>query len=505
MVNCRGVTAVPISGKELVDASRRDGTRVLVAATVSGGLVVFVFLTLILPAPTGTPASAAILFNLPFFVVYLAGAIFFGTRFGEARHGRRLEWLASERRPTPAEQEAALRLPLVQLTLPAVGWGGAAVLFGLLNTRYSGELGFRVATTILMGGLTTCALFYLLNERALRDVSACALADGPPLRPAALGVIARSLIAWALATAVPVGGIAFVAFGELNGDTPMNHATAWSIVFLAAATLVVGVITTIAAARSVAEPIRDVRAGLARVQEGDVDVEVPVYDASEVGLLQAGFNQMAAGLREREELRDLFGRHVGEDVARRALEEGIELGGEVRFAGVLFVDIVGSTRLASETAPERVVDLLNRFFGVVVEVVDQHGGWVNKFEGDAALCVFGVPAGDDECVTRALSAARDLAERLGEDGLPAAGIGVSAGDVVAGNIGAAHRLEYTVIGDPVNEAARLTELAKDESRRVLASEAAVRAADPDEAERWELGDEVELRGRSGRTRLARPR
>src|SRR5204863_8343008 len=126
--------------------------------------------------------------------------------------------------------------------------------------------------------------------------------------------------------------------------------------------LAVGVATTVIAARSIAEPIRSVREGLAAVEGGDIGVEVPVYDASEVGLLQAGFNTMASGLREREELRDLFGRHVGEDVARRALEEGIELGGEMRFAGVLFVDITGSTRLASETAPERVVDLLNRFF-----------------------------------------------------------------------------------------------------------------------------------------------
>jgi adenylate cyclase len=247
-----------------------------------------------------------------------------------------------------------------------------------------------------------------------------------------------------------------------------------------------------------------VRAALARVEQGEVDVDVPVYDASEVGLLQAGFNRMVAGLRERERLRDLFGRHVGEDVARRALESDIELGGELRTAAVLFVDIVGSTQLATETAPERVVDLLNRFFGIVVEVVESHGGWVNKFEGDAALCVFGVPVPDDDSAGRALAAARELAERLRTGDVPAAGIGVSAGEVVAGNIGASHRLEYTVIGDPVNEAARLTDLAKGEPGRVLASEAAVVAAGESEAAHWELGDEVELRGRGKPTRLARP-
>jgi adenylate cyclase len=171
---------------------------------------------------------------------------------------------------------------------------------------------------------------------------------------------------------------------------------------------------------------------------------------------------------------------------------------------VLFVDIIGSTELAARTPAVRVVEALNAFFGVVVEVTEANGGWVNKFQGDAALCVFGLPADDERAATHALAAARTLAARLDRESLPAAGIGVSAGEVVAGNIGAAHRLEYTVIGDPVNEAARLTELAKREPGRVLAAAAVVAAAGDDEAARWQLGDGVRLRGRSESTRLARP-
>src|SRR5439155_14875972 len=112
-------------------------------------------------------------------------------------------------------------------------------------------------------------------------------------------------------------------------------------------------------------------------------VDVEVDDASEIGLLQSGFNRMAAGLRERERLRDLFGRHVGEDVARAALDAGeLALGGEVREVAVLFVDLAGSTAMAGKRPPEEVVSLLNRFFAVVVDVVGAHGGWINKFEGD---------------------------------------------------------------------------------------------------------------------------
>ena len=144
-----------------------------------------------------------------------------------------------------------------------------------------------------------------------------------------------------------------------------------------------------------------------------------------------------------------------------ALERGVELGGEAREAAVLFVDIEGSTTLAESQDPAEVVTMLNRFFAIVVEVVAAHDGWVNKFEGDAALCVFGAPLPDPEASAQALAAGRELCQRISAE-LPeiSAGIGVSAGRVVAGNVGAARRFEYTVIGDPVNQAARLTELAK---------------------------------------------
>jgi adenylate cyclase len=259
-------------------------------------------------------------------------------------------------------------------------------------------------------------------------------------------------------------------------------------------------------ARSLADPLESVRRAVRRVQDGDQDAAVDVYDGSEVGLLQAGFNRMVEGLREREELRDLFGRQVGEEVARQALDRGITLGGEEREVAVLFIDLVGSTELAHQRPPTEVVELLNEFFGVVVDVVDAEGGTINKFVGDAALCVFGAPLPHDDAAGAALRAARVLRERLAEE-VPQCdvGIGVSAGTAVAGNIGAQQRFEYTVIGDPVNEASRLTELAKQHEGRVLASEAALtRADDAEETARWALGDSETLRGRAAPTRLAVP-
>jgi adenylate cyclase len=269
---------------------------------------------------------------------------------------------------------------------------------------------------------------------------------------------------------------------------------------------VVGLIAAVLSARSVAEPVEEVRLALDRVRRGDTDVQVEPYDGSEVGLLQAGFNLMVAGLREREQLRDLFGRQVGEDVARAALERGTELGGEARDVAALFVDLVGSTELAAGREPHEVVELLNEFFCVVVAVVGEHGGFVNKFEGDAALCVFGAPLAREDASGDALAAARELRRRLGEE-LPHCdlGIGVSWGTAVAGNIGAAERFEYTVIGDPVNEAARLTELAKQRDGRILASGAALATARAEEVAHWTVDGETVLRGREQATELAVPR
>jgi adenylate cyclase len=127
---------------------------------------------------------------------------------------------------------------------------------------------------------------------------------------------------------------------------------------------------------------------------------------------------------------------------------------------------------------------------------------VNKFEGDAALAVFGAPVPIDDAPTSALSAARELASRLREEVELDAGIGVSAGTVVAGNIGEVRRFEYTVIGDPVNEAARLTELAKEEPGRVLASSRILDEASEGERQLWHVEREVELRGRTRPTEVA---
>ncbi len=492
-----------LSGPELIARVNRRFSIAMGVANTIGAVIVFVFL-IILPVRHQPPLGEVLLWNVPPFVIYGIAAWIVAPRWGRAMTRPRLQWLQEEREPTSDERRRVLRNPLVNLRVVGALWGIAAVTFGVINLHFGAEAGANVATGIAMGGLATAAISYLLGERVARPVAQRALATGVPMRPVMPGVIARTVLAWALATGVPVLAIAGVADGMITGDTPRTVTTAWSLIFLSVVTLAVGAIAIVFAAKSIAEPVRSVRRALAAVEEGVTDVEVPVDDASEVGLLQAGFNRMAAGLREREHLRDLFGRHVGEDVARQALDAGVELGGEVREAAVLFVDVVGSTALAAETPPHEVVNRLNVFFGIVLDVIRGHGGWVNKFEGDAAVCVFGVPTPLDDPAGCALATARELAVRLEAESPLDAAIGVSAGEVVAGNVGARERFEYTVIGDPVNEAARLTEIAKEQRPRVVASGRAIGRAGSDEGARWQLGDEVTLRGRAEPTTLAVP-
>jgi adenylate cyclase len=404
------------------------------------------------------------------------------------------------------ERRLVLQGPLRLVTVQLVFWMGAVLLFGALNFTYSWRLGLAVAETVMIGGVTSCAVSYLLAERILRPAAARVLAGEPPPRRPVKNVLLRWVLFWTLGTAVPVTGLLSYGIGALVlQDVPARQLAA-VLVIGALGVLATGLVTTVGAARSVADPITSVREAMHRVEQGELDVSVPVYDGTELGRLQAGFNTMAAGLRERERIRDLFARQVGKDVARvTAAADEVELGGEVREVGVLFVDLVGSTALAVARPPTEVVALLNRFFAVVVHVVDESGGWVNKFEGDAALAVFGAPTGHPDPAGQALEAGRLLAVRLAEE-LPdiSTGIGVSAGEAVAGYVGDVHRFEYTVIGDPVNEAARLVELAKDVPGGLLASGIALELAGPEESARWQHRDAVVLRGRSDATTLATP-
>jgi adenylate cyclase len=473
---------------------------IIMASNVAGAVVVIsLALWVLQPSRLLLDPGPARMTNLVMVPAYLLLAIPSGILWAT---------LGFRAHPQDGRRERSLVLygPLRLSIAQGVGWFVAAVLFGTVNAQFYPHLGIAVAETVLIGGISTSALSYLLAERILRRSVARVLDGVPPRLRFGNRVAVRLVLFWALGTAVPVSGLLAAAAGSLVYQDFTASQLAFLVLVVGGAALVAGFLTTVGAAHATADPVRAVRQALRRVEQGDLSASVAVYDGSELGQLQAGFNNMAAGLRERDRIRELFGRQVGQQVASvTAAAPEVRLGGEVRQIAVLFVDLIGSTSLAAERAPEDVVALLNRFFAVVVSVVEANSGWINKFEGDAALAIFGAPYDLEDPAGHALAAGRVLAERLAAE-LPdaRAGIGVSAGEALAGYVGDPQRYEYTVIGDPVNEAARLTELAKSAPGQVLASGTAVTAAGGPEAARWLLGDAITLRGRSTPTRLAGP-
>jgi adenylate cyclase len=415
-----------------------------------------------------------------------------------------LRWFVPGREPSPDQRRAAMRLVGRQSAILSATWAVSGVVAVLLNLGGGAAVAVPTLIGVVLGGAAAVGTGLLLTQGALRPILA-ATTQGSEGWVRVPSVLARLVGMWTLGTALPSGVIAALILIRANGwIVERNASVEIPVLVVTAAAVLLGLPIMILTSRSISDPVGEVVDAMAEVEQGRLDTRIGVYERSEIGRLQSGFNQMVAGLAERERLRDLFGRHVGANVARRAIEEGASLSGDVQEAAILFIDLVGSTQLAATRPPQQVATVLNDFFRIVVNAVDERDGMINKFEGDAALAVFGAPLRTSGAASAALATARSLGDQLRELPMVDFGIGVSAGHVFAGNIGAENRYEYTVIGDAVNEAARLADLAKTSDRRILSSAAAIERADPAERQYWaSRGSEV-LRGRSNATHISAP-
>lgn len=407
--------------------------------------------------------------------------------------------------PTPAEQSAVMFVPLRQALIHTILWLIGAIAFTALHYPRDPAFaitGLIVLTLVCVG---TFGASYMLGERILRPVAARALSDGEYAPRYAPPISIRVLLTWGLGTLVPTIGVLALAIAHLAGWIETTN-TAFAAAIIAMCVLIVctSLFLTVLTSSHLSDPVRQLRSALLDLRNDVRGVHVDVYDGSELGMLQVGFNRMVNAVEERRRLRTLFGKHVGVDVARLALENGTELGGETRFVAVLFVDVIASTKLAAARPPTEVMDMLNQFFQVVIEVVHRNHGFINKFIGDEVFVVFGAPLVLENPCTSVLRTAREIHDELVRRTGIDAGVGVSSGICVAGNVGAAERLEYTVIGDAVNEAARLTDLAKLHPTRISASYDTVCAASDDEQQHWQVGGDLVLRGRSHSTVIAHP-
>ncbi len=232
-------------------------------------------------------------------------------------------------------------------------------------------------------------------------------------------------------------------------------------------------------ASRVTRPVAALAEGARRVGEGDYTKPVEVAGRDELGLLADSFNDMTRGLAERDRVRSLLGKVVSPAVADELLRKEIELGGEERLVSVLFSDIRNFTALSERLDPQALVGLLNAYLTGVSAIVEQHGGVVDKYIGDAVMALFGAPLAhpDDalRAVRTALGMSKSLAvinQRIAQQGHQplSIGVGVNTDVVVAGNMGSKTRLNYTVVGDGVNLASRLEGLTKRYGVSVIVSQ-----------------------------------
>ncbi|WP_372677442.1 adenylate/guanylate cyclase domain-containing protein [Desulfosarcina sp.] len=239
------------------------------------------------------------------------------------------------------------------------------------------------------------------------------------------------------------------------------------IIYVTVVMMTVGLAIAVYLGLRFSKPILELVAATEAIGKGDYRYRVELKRQDELGNLATAFNQMGEELFRHSLTRQSFGKYVGEEVLEMILAdpEKMWLKGHKNDATILFADIRGFTAYAEDREPEEVVDMLNTYFEIATRAIMDYGGYLDKFIGDGVLGVFGVPVFRKDHVERAVRTALDLKEQLhmhsihGNPLLSAVGIGIHTGPIVSGNIGSQVKMEYTVIGDTVNLASRLSELA----------------------------------------------
>ena len=320
-------------------------------------------------------------------------------------------------------------------------------------------------------------------------------ADARSMAPASVGDAIRDVGAAGQSYATKYSPLALITPGSaaialqrsLEAELAPSRLLEQFLLLLLLASLGVAALVVPVFAQSLSKPLRALAAHTEVIARGDYDKRLDLDRADEIGQLAASFNRMSEGLAERDRVRDLLDKNVSPEVAAQLLSNGGTLGGEEREVTVLFVDLRSFTRQSESMAPREVLELLNRFFDRMSGIVEIYHGIVDKYIGDAVMALFGAPVAyanhADSAILAALemrSALARLNAELATEGRAklAFGIGINTSKIIAGNIGSSRRLNYSVVGDGVNVAARLQDLTRmsQYSADILVSAATLEAA-----------------------------
>ena len=348
-------------------------------------------------------------------------------------------------------------------------------------------------------------LRFLAHELALRPVIEEISADLPDDFELPSGAVSlRTRLLLALPMLNIIAGVA-VAGLSTTGQASLADL-GFDVIVAVIVAFTVSLELTVLLARSIVDPITQLQGLADRIAAGDLSARVPVASTDETGRLAQSFNEAVAGLAERERLRHAFGIYVDPNVAERVLVEGVALEGEEVEVSVLFLDVRGFTEFAERLPARDIVARLNALFDCVVPCVVAHRGHANKFVGDGLLAVFGAPDRLTDHADRALRAALAISAQVRSTfgGELEIGIGVNSGRVIAGSVGGGDRYEFTVIGDPVNVAARVEEATRATGDDILVTEdTRALLRDPGDVE-WIERCDVALKGKAAPVTLYAP-
>jgi adenylate cyclase len=400
----------------------------------------------------------------------------------------------------PAEHDAllvrrrALLLPYMSAANTLVGWVLAGVIWGVVwllladifTVENSGRLVFGITG---IGGTVTAAFIFFAVEHHWRKVLPTFFPEGN--LSAVSGVVklpvrARLLVIFLMMGIVPLSVLGVVSYTRAVALLQADQAAAAQLVtgmlviilFIVAVGIAAAIGLSMFVAESVAAPLRELGGAMGRVKEGDLDSRCPVVTNDEIGGLTEGFNRMLDGLKEREFVKETFGKYVSREIRDEILAGRITLEGSLREVTILFADLRDFTPWVEATPPREVVRDLNAYFTEMDTAIRGHRGLVLQFIGDEIEAVFGAPVAYPAHAEMAVRAAVEMRRRLlawngqrhatGKRPLRH-GIGIHTGTVLAGNIGSSERLSYALVGDPVNLASRIQNLNKEVGSDILIS------------------------------------
>ncbi len=387
----------------------------------------------------------------------------------------------------------ALLIPAFLALLSLSGWVVAALIWGVFWPLLMGTFTPAVAARqafgmIFVSGVMVATVIFLATERIWRERLPLLFPDGDlaaagaPRLAVRTRLVAVSLIMSILPMAVLSVAARSRANALLGADAEAADAIIRNLIMVEGVLAIIGAMAAIRIARfvadSVARPLRDLQAAMEQVEQGRLDARCAVVSNDEIGAVAEGFNRMVAGLREREVIRETFGRYVSPEVRDEILAGRASLAGDLREVTILFADLRDFTPWVEASPAADVVAGLNEYFTEMDAAIRGHGGLVLQFIGDEIEAVFGAPVADAAHATHALAAARDMQARLeawnarrraqGRAELQH-GIGIHTGTVLAGNIGSSERMSYALVGDAVNVASRIQSLNKEFGTRLLVS------------------------------------